>query len=235
MVAAGFLALGMGCTGRQLSQVAPPRLDYFQEPAPQDAWSPKIRGWQRRERFDAQLTAPLESGPAVESAGHGAADEALPDDQSAGTSLRAKYFAFRAERKRALAREVAAWIQAEARQHYREDGAIDHWATLEETLARGGDDCDGLELLAFHALRDLGFAESEVYRSIVVRPSDGQHHMVTLWFEDADDPWVIDPTGAMTLGMPRMSELGDWVPIKVFSESLEYTVRTTNDSLARLP
>jgi hypothetical protein len=59
--------------------------------------------------------------------------------------------------------------------------------------------------------------------------------MVTLWFEDADDPWVIDPTGAMTLGMPRMSELGDWVPIKVFSESLEYTVRTTNDSLARLP
>ena len=195
----------MGCSGLHLSQVLPGGLDYFQQPNPDDVWSPKIRGWQRRERFDAELVAPLESGPAVESAGYSAANEALPEDQVAEAGLRAKYFAFRAERKRALAREVAAWIQSEAKQHYREDGAVDHWATLEETLARGGDDCDGLELLAFHALRDLGFADTEVYRSIVVRPSDGQHHMVTLWFEDATDPWVIDPTGAMTLGMPRMS------------------------------
>ena len=88
-------------------------------------------------------------------------------------------------------------------------------------------------MLAFHALRDLGFAESEVYRAIVVRPSDGQHHMVTLWFEDAGDPWVIDPTGAMTLGMPRMSEMGDWVPIKVFSEDLEFTVRDRTESFAQ--
>ena len=118
---------------------------------------------------------------------------------------------------------------------YREDGAVDHWATFEETLARGGDDCDGLELLVFHALRDLGFAETEVYRAIVVRPSDGQHHMVTLWFEDPEDPWVIDPTGAMTLGMPRMSELPEWAPIKVFTDRLEYTVKTRSGSLANNP
>ena len=59
--------------------------------------------------------------------------------------------------------------------------------------------------------------------------------MVTLWFESPADPWVIDPPGAMTLGMPRMSELSDWVPIKLFSESLEYTVRDRTDSLARFP
>ena len=59
--------------------------------------------------------------------------------------------------------------------------------------------------------------------------------MVTLWFEDAEDPWVIDPTGAMTLGMPRMSDLGEWLPLKVFSERLEYTVRETTDSLAQNP
>jgi hypothetical protein len=35
---------------------------------------------------------------------------------------------------------------------------------------------------------------------------------------------VIDPTGAMTLGMPRMSELPGWVPIKLFSDTVEYTV-----------
>jgi len=50
--------------------------------------------------------------------------------------------------------------------------------------------------------------------------------MVTLWFEDADDPWVIDPTGAMTSGMPLMSELADWVPLKVFTEDDDFSVRT---------
>ncbi len=229
------LGLGLGCAAGSWRDGPVGGLDYFTAPRTDDVWSPKIQGWQRRERFDAELIQPLESGPAVESAGYSAANRDLPDDQADETGLRAKYFEFRAERKRALAREVAAWVQSEAKVHYREDGAVDHWATLEETLARGGDDCDGLELLSFHALRDLGFSEQEVYRAIVVRPSDGQHHMVTLWFEDPDDPWVIDPTGAMTLGMPRMSEMKDWLPIKVFSEDLEYTVSGQTEALAQHP
>jgi hypothetical protein len=77
----------------------------------------------------------------------------------------------------------------------------------------------------FNFLRDLGFDKSEVYRAIVFRASDQQHHMVTLWFEDPEDPWVIDPTGAMTAGMPRMSELPDWTPLKVFSYDEDFTVR----------
>lgn len=229
------LVLGLGCAGSPPPATELAGLDYFNRPHPDDVWSPKIEGWQRRERFDGALIAPLESGPAVESAGYSAANAQLPEDQQAEEGLRAKYFEFRAERKRALAREVAAWIQTEAKHYYREDGAVDHWATLEETLARGGDDCDGLELLTFHALRDLGFADSEVYRAIVVRPSDGQHHMVTLWFEKSGDPWVIDPTGAMTLGMPRMSELPEWTPIKVFTDQIEYSVRNRSDSLAQRP
>jgi len=230
-----LLGLGMGCTGIGARPVAVVTSSYFEIPAPDDVWSPKIEGWQRRERFDAELLAPLESGPAVESAGFSEANEALPADQHDENGLRARYFRFRADKKRAMAAEVAAWIQSEAKQVYREDGAVDHWATFEETLARGGDDCDGLELLVFHALRDLGFAETEVYRAIVVRPSDGQHHMVTLWFEDPQDPWVIDPTGAMTLGMPRMSERPEWVPIKVFTDRLEYTVKTPAPALANNP
>jgi len=234
--AAVFLVLGMGCAGISIFDSAGRGgFDYFQPPRPDDAWSPKIEGWQRRERVDDQLLEPLESGPAVASAGDHAASTDLPRDQADANGLRAKYFQFRAERKRELAREIADWVQSEAKDHYRDDGPVDHWATFEETLARGGDDCDGLELLAFHALRDLGFSATEVYRAIVVRPSDGQHHMVTLWFENADDPWVIDPTGAMTLGMPRMSEMTDWVPIKVFSEDLEYTVRDRSNSYARIP
>ena len=104
-------------------------------------------------------------------------------------------------------------------------------STLEETLERGGDDCDGLELLVNQALRDLGFSQDEVFRAIVYRPSDGQHHMVTFWFEERNDPWVIDPTGAMTAGMPRMSDLPEWRPLKVFSEQREFTVRAVRTDL----
>jgi hypothetical protein len=225
---AANLALGMGCATPLLQSV---HYDYFQAPENYDAWSPKISGWQRRELAEEAPilgdTSPPVAGPGEAAPAVGAADPVPP-----GEELRTKYFDFRAERKREMARELAEWIQAEAKNHYRADGPVDHWATLEETLRANGDDCDGLELLVFHALRDLGFHESEVYRAIVYRPSDGQHHMVTLWFEDRTDPWVIDPTGAMTHGLRRMSSVPGWVPLKVFSDTAEYSVRQVRD-LAR--
>jgi predicted transglutaminase-like cysteine proteinase len=200
--------------------------DYFSRPAANDAWSVKIGGWQLRERADG---GDVVSGlrPVSEP---GASFESVDRDASEVTDgtherLRSKYVRFRAERKRSIARQFAEWIQSQAPEHYQPDGPVDHWATLESTLQRDGDDCDGLELLTYHGLRDLGFGDDEVFRAIVYRPSDSQHHMVTLWFENPEDPWVIDPTGAMTLGMPRMSELPAWVPLKIFSESEEYTVR----------
>ena len=235
-ITAGFvlglaITLGAGCTGIIQS---PARYDYFQDPDPNDAWSPKIAGWQRRERADDGSFFALPSADVADTGQPVASDavnpeikraEFLPDD-----GLRGKYFGFRSDRRRDMARELSAWIQGQARAHYVADGPIDHWATLEETLRGNGDDCDGLELLVYHALRDLGFAENEVYRAIVYRESDGQHHMVTLWFEDRLDPWVIDPTGAMTLGMPRMSSMPEWVPLKLFGENVEYSVRRQRGS-----
>ncbi len=216
---------GVGCAGIGARATG---YAYFDEPARDDAWSPKIAGWQRRENRQQPASLEAVSNPSDEFPG--AAPVAVPgSDEAAGSTvsardLRSKYEAFRAERKRGMARDVAQWIQAQAKIHYVDDGPVDHWATLEETLQSDGDDCDGLELLTFHALRDLGFDDNEIYRAIVYRPSDGQHHMVTLWFERSDDPWVIDPTGAMTKGMPRMSEMPAWVPIKVFSDHEEFTV-----------
>jgi hypothetical protein len=214
------LGLGAGCAGLGAGP-APGTLRWFVRPAPGDPWSPKIAGWQARELGATQSPAGSTPAPAssVSGPGESVAGGGDPD------ALRRKYERFRRERQRAMAREMAEWIQREARVHYRPDGPIDHWATLEETLASNGDDCDGLELLVYHFLRDLGFAEDEVYRAIVVRPSDGQHHMVTLWFESPDDPFVIDPTGAMTSGMPRMSEVPGWVPLKLFTEREEYDVQ----------
>jgi predicted transglutaminase-like cysteine proteinase len=210
----GALALIGGC---RTTLSAPNGLyQYFSTSAPDDAWSAKIRGWQERER----VSAPSALAPRT------------TDPSSKAGDLRAKFEAFRNGERRALARDVASWIQSQAQDHYISDGPVDHWATTEETFRRNGDDCDGLELLTFHFLRDLGFPADQVFRAIVVRRSDGQHHMVTLWFEDPQDPWVIDPTGAMTTGMPRMSEMPDWVPLKVFSDAKDWTVRDADFAAA---
>jgi hypothetical protein len=213
-----LLATG-GCASTPFSTPTPAGIyDYFAAPDPEDAWSRKIRGWQDRERKST--------------VGAGAATDDLdtveshPDlDPGRIGHLREKYDAFRLERRRALASDVADWIQGQARAHYMPDGPVDHWATLRETLKSNGDDCDGLELLTFNFLLELGFPENEVFRAIVVRRTDGQHHMVTLWFENEDDPWVIDPTGAMTTGMPRMSDVPEWVPLKLFTEERDFTVQ----------
>jgi hypothetical protein len=227
------LSLALGCAGLVLS----PRLQfaYFERPSTADAWSSKIAGWQRRELEEsAVVLAGLPSVAEAAVSGVSPAQsteqpEKVPASSAESTAsppdLRTKYSRFLADRKRDMARDFASWVQEQAKIHYVGDGPIDHWATLEETLRANGDDCDGLELLTFQGLRELGFRADEVFRAIVFRPSDGQHHMVTLWFEDRDDPWVIDPTGAMTSGMPRMSDLPRWVPLKVFGKTVEYTVR----------
>ncbi len=215
-----FCGLLMGCStpaGTPPVSGGAPSYEYFGRPAPTDPWTPKIVGWQLRERAQPAIDE-LATAPAV-SKGR---KVKVP---VSGQSLRDRYFAYRSERKRELARDLAEWMQAMAKRHYVPDGLVDHWATLEETLERNGDDCDGLELLAFHFLLDHGFPESEVYRAVIYRPRDGQHHMVTLWFEDPNDPWVLDPTGAMTSGMPKMSDRPDWVPLKLFTESDQFTVR----------
>jgi len=215
------LALLAGCAAAPIGPVsggAPGAVDYFVRPAPRDPWSPKIAGWQSREQAQPavdDLRAPAQ----VSNSG---LLRPVPGTQG---NLREKYFDFRREEKRELAAKVARWVQREARNHYVPDGPIDHWATLEETLARNGDDCDGLELLAYHFLRDMGFAKNEVFRAVVHRPSNGQHHMVTLWFETPDDPYVIDPTGAMTTGMPRMSAVKGWETLEIFSVDEEFTPR----------
>jgi hypothetical protein len=210
------LALGGGCASA--IPPLPTAWKYFSAPNSDDPWMRKIAQWQERERWD--LGGPPTPGPAAV-AGSGAA---APEPGPSPRDLRSEYDAFRGAQRRSLARDLANWIQRESQDHYIADGPVDRWATLAETLEANGDDCDGLELLVYRMLREFGFGQDEVYRAIVVRPADGQHHMVTLWFEDRGDPWVIDPTGAMTVGMPRMSEVPGWRPLKVFGLEERYTV-----------
>ena len=178
-----------------------------------DPWTRKIRAWQQREAKSRGLQD-ADRIPA----------STVAEPAAIRSALRAEFQRFRSHRRRQIARDLSIWLQGLASRHYVQDGVFDDWATLEGTLSRNGDDCDGLELLSYQLLRELGFGEEQVYRAIIRRPSDGLHHMVTLWFEDGSDPWVIDPTGAMTKTMSRMSDHTDWVPIKVFSGTEEFSV-----------
>ena len=211
---AGLLAgalLGLGCAAAGTSG----GYRYFQRPGAFDPWSFPIARWQARE---------AEEPPAAAPAPPASLDDRLEADL-AGAPLRARYSGFVSERRRLLAAEVTRWVQEESRVRYVDDGAVDFWPTFDETLSAGQEDCDGLELLTYNALQELGFAEQEVFRAILRHRSLEMHHMVTLWFEDPMDPWVLDPTGTITTPMRRMSQIDHWVPVKLFTESIEYTVR----------
>lgn len=77
---------------------------------------------------------------------------------------------------------------------YREDielwGAGDHWATADETLARGAGDCEDIAVAKMQALRRLGFEDRDLYLS-VGRDAAGRGHAVLLVRIDARF-WVLD-------------------------------------------
>ncbi|MBW2315488.1 MAG: hypothetical protein JRH10_15010 [Deltaproteobacteria bacterium] len=207
---APLLVLVAGCAfGPSTPEEAAARSPWaFFESAPDDLWASKITDWQLRQRRDAPVLA---ASP----------DEArrLPPDWAL---LREKSLAFEQRERRALAKRIAKFSQDEARSHFRWDPdtnlADDPWPTSLELYAQNGDDCDGLDLIAYDLLLAFGFSEAELFRVVVRRDRDGAHHMATLWFEDPHDPWIIDATGAISRFVRRFSELPGWTPLRVFDE-----------------
>ncbi len=204
LVLAGALAGGCAST----PPPEPRHFDYFAEPLPasrEDPWFEKVGAWQERAR-KAAAARPAES------------------------ELAGKIGDFEREERLALAQRIATWSQRRAREHYvtepdEIDPSKDHWPTYRELIAKNGDDCDGLDLIAYEMLLDFGFPPEEVYRAVIRRDRDRKNHMITLWFESPDDPWVIDVTGAMTLEVRRLSALPGWTPTKVFDEERQFRVR----------
>jgi hypothetical protein len=201
------LAFLSSCASSPRPADAGPSWSYF-EAAPADLWSEKIADWQRRQTSDPLDFVSVPPGtrwsPPYEAA------------------LREKVVAFRQRERRDLARRITVFSQAQARRHYKWDPETDlrgdAWPTSRELYARDGDDCDGVDLIAYDLMRAFGFPESQLYRVVMTRQLDGAHHMATLWFETRDDPWVIDATAAITRRMRRLSELRGWTPIRVFDE-----------------
>lgn len=195
--------------------------DFFADTSSEgDIWFYKVAEWQTRAvRQENERTEPL-LGPGSEGA------RLSPEQVDNSGLLRLKMGGFAAQEKRRLAKKINTWSQREARRHYRieddQDPRKDNWPTFEELLASNGDDCDGLDLIVYGLLLDFGFQRERVYRAIVRRERDRGNHMVTLWFEDPNDPWVLDATGAMTFSMRRFSEVEGWTPLKVFNEREQF-------------
>jgi len=209
--AIAVLGLAFLSCAQNAAFLPPVSMDFFVDSPREDPWNAKIKNWQSRNQLD-QL--------------------AIADHMPTGSQIGDEYQKFESDLRRRIAADAVSWIQDESRRHYIPDGEVDHWATLSEVIAQGGDDCDGLDLMTFLLLRKLGFSKDEIFRSIVVDRETGQHHMVTLWFENGDrrDPWLLDPTGVVTNRLVRLSEVPRWHPIEMFDEARHYRVEeTTHD------
>jgi hypothetical protein len=181
-------------------------LNFFVPAPANDPWKGKVRDWQSRHELDPSGRGELR----------------------ATSPIARKYVDFSRDLRRSIVRQTVEWVQEQSRIHYRADVGEDHWATLGDVIGSGQDDCDGLDLLSFVLLRRLGFEEGELYRSILVQKKTGQHHMVTLWFDQGRDtpadPFVLDPTGIVLQGLARLSEAEGWDPIELFDETAHFRV-----------
>jgi hypothetical protein len=211
-LALALVAAGCATTGGGKSRGGGRQFDFFGAAVPNDdhvdPWYPKVVDWQGRmlqegtrlPGSDRSLRGAMQSGKLVQLMG-----------------------AYRDEQRIELAKRVTDWAQHVARRYYKwdpgnDDPRFDHWPTVGELLANNGDDCDGLDLIAYQMLREFGFPSDRVFRGVIRRDRDQANHMVTLWFEDMKDPWVLDATGAVTFEMRHFSELEGWTPTKIFNE-----------------
>jgi hypothetical protein len=214
---ATLVALSLGCaSGAAKAPRNARHFDFFVAATPNDdkadPWYPKVVEWQGRMQSEGKRLPPT--------------DRSMRSSEQSGRLLVAMS-AFRSEERRDVAKRVTDWAQHLARRYYKwdpnaQDPNFDHWPTVGELLGNNGDDCDGLDLIAYQLLREFGFPQDSLFRAVVRRDRDKANHMVTLWFEDPKDPWVLDATGAVTFEMRLFSQLEGWTPTKVFNERNQF-------------
>ena len=213
-----LLATALACASTSSSSRGARQFDWFSRTGlgdEDDAWYHKVEEWQGRAREEGTRL------PRTDRA-------SLRSAEWSGQLLHSMS-AFRESERRELARRITEWSQRTARKHYKldpgnNDPVYDRWPTVGELLANNGDDCDGLDLIAYQLLREFGFPSDRIFRAIVRRNRDNANHMVTLWFEDPNDPWILDATGAVTVQFRRASDLPGWTPPKLFNLSEQFNV-----------
>lgn len=215
---ASILALWFlfGCAAPPASESK--RFDFFSQQGaagPDDPWFPKVEEWQGRAQREGTRLARTDRG----------------SSRSAERSGQLQHImsAYRDERRREVASAVVEWSQRQV--HCRDERdpvgdapARDHWPTVGDLHANEGNACEGLDLVVYQTLREFGFPRDQLFRGILRRDRDRADHMVTLWFEDRADPWVLDATGAASARLHRLSEMPGWTATKVFNETTQFGV-----------
>ncbi len=191
---------------------------FFGEMDPEsDVWQEKVEAWQNQSRIDRTA-----------SPGHLLLESDAPLPEGKEIPLSMKIAEFASDEQRVIAKRINTWSQRQAFWHYKpednKDFDGDHWPTYRELLEKNGDDCDGLDLMSYELLGSFGFDPNTVFRAIVRRDSDRANHMVTLWFEKPDDPWVLDATRAMVRDMTLFSEIKGWTPTVMFNQTQQFSV-----------
>lgn len=96
-------------------------------------------------------------------------------------------------------------------------GADDHWATAEETLARGGGDCEDLSIVKLQALVRLGFDDRDLYLSIG-RDAARQDHALLI-VRLGGRFWVLDDRMP---GLVAAEDFASFTPIVTLGESFAW-------------
>jgi hypothetical protein len=213
-LAISIAAVALGCASAPTVQ----RFELFGDVPEGDVFGSAIQRWQASTQLESLR---IEIAALREEMGQ---KPPRLDDIEPNSPLGRAYASFTSELRHQLVLDTLSWVQLRSGLYYWPDGKVDEWPILREVLDRGGDDCDGMDLLTFSLLRRLGFGNGEIYRAIVRNRETDAHHMVTLWFETGreHDPWLLDSTGEITSRVLPLSFHSDWEPVRLFDEQSAY-------------
>lgn len=116
---------------------------------------------------------------------------------------------------------------------YRTDQEVykkpDYWATVREMITdpetqRLMDDCDGFTGIKYDKMKEAGCPVGELSWIICLYTPNQTGHMVCAWWEDPDDPWVMDIPG-VELSVWKLSERSDLRPLYAFNENSMFEIR----------
>lgn len=95
-------------------------------------------------------------------------------------------------------------------------GRDDYWATLPETLARSGGDCEDLSIAKYFTLKELNIPGDNMRLTYVIHIETRQPHMVlTLQVDPQEEPIVLDSLHNFLFPVSRRPDL---VPVYSFNE-----------------
>jgi len=202
----GVAWLAIACVHPLAPPASAPAYDFFGAIDPHnDPWFYRIQDWQ-----DDQLIAQRD----------GLGKLASHEAATSMTALEASANAFQAGQRRALARRINTWVQNNAVSTPEAPESSD--PDPARLLSAGAEDPLGLDQTTRSLLLRFGFEADELYRGVLRQRNGDRYHVVTLWFEDRRDPWVLDASSVLSAELKRLSRVSSWQLIRVFNETKQF-------------